>query len=103
MKYTHLPEAEMGLLTVYSDSCPLKKQGTKHVRNACVLPGTQQEKYLAFGIRCTDSTVGTAEINCAFGVFILTWITETNLHVSYNLAKPCFLGKAEKGKMLHTY
>jgi len=94
MKHTHLPEAEMGLLTVYDDSWLLKKQWMKHLRNACVLPGIQQEKCLAFGKKCTDSTVGTAEINCSFEVYILTWITETNLHVSDNLTKPCIFCRA---------
>lgn len=88
------PESSDGV--VHDDSCLLKKQGMKHLRNSCVLPGAQQEKYLPFGIRCTGSTVGTAEINCAFGVSILTWITDTNLDVSYNLTKPCFFCRAEK-------
>lgn len=54
------PETETGLLTLYDDSCLLKKQGIKYLRNACVLPGSQWEKDLLFGIRCTESTVGTA-------------------------------------------
>lgn len=74
---THLPE-DLGLLkchrTIYDDSCLLKKQGMKHLRNVCVLPGAQWDKCLPFEIRCTESSVGTAEINCAFGGFILTWM-----------------------------
>lgn len=55
---------------------PFKEAGNE-ASEECTCPARNTAGKI-FGVRCTDSTVGAAEIKCAFGVFILTRITETN-------------------------
>lgn len=82
----------------------LSKKSRKEASEVCMHPARSTAgKCLPLGIRCTDSTVGTAEISCTFEVFILACITESNMRVSYNSAKPCFFCSAERGIMWHSY